>query len=171
MHHHSKSISKPIALISCAIAAALLYFLLSWMAQGNHEHSHPAHMPQFWGLGIIPFLGILGAIALFPLLSVTKEWWENNLNRFFIAMLCAGGTIFFLLFTEGLDAVGPSLEHAIIIDYIPFIVLLFSLYVISGGIQLTGDLEATPKTNTMFLGIGALLASFHRDYRGKYAFD
>jgi Na+/H+ antiporter NhaD/arsenite permease-like protein len=52
------------------------------------------------------------------------------------------------------------LDHAIMDDFIPFIILLFSLYVISGGIFLSGDLEATPKVNTTLLAIGALLASF-----------
>ena len=45
-------------------------------------------------------------------------------------------------------------------QWIPFIVLLFSLYVISGGITLRGDLAAHPLTNTTFLAVGAALASF-----------
>lgn len=45
-------------------------------------------------------------------------------------------------------------------DYVPFIVLLGSLFVITGGIQLKGDIEAKPWINTLFLGIGAVLASF-----------
>ncbi len=45
-------------------------------------------------------------------------------------------------------------------DYVSFIVLLGGLFVISGGIFLEGDLEATPRTNAAFLGLGALLASF-----------
>src|SRR3989449_2916597 len=45
-------------------------------------------------------------------------------------------------------------------DYVSFMVLLAGLYVMSGGIRLTGDLEATPLTNAVFLAVGALLASF-----------
>jgi hypothetical protein len=43
---------------------------------------------------------------------------------------------------------------------VPFIVLLFALYVISGGVRIEGDLVATPRVNTTFLGVGALAASF-----------
>ena len=45
-------------------------------------------------------------------------------------------------------------------EYIPFIVLLFSLYTISGGIRIEGDLPAHPLTNTAFLAVGGVLASF-----------
>src|SRR2546427_10862458 len=45
-------------------------------------------------------------------------------------------------------------------DYVSFMVLLAGLYVMSGGIRLTGDLEATPLTNSVFLAVGTLLASF-----------
>ncbi|HJQ81767.1 MAG TPA: sodium:proton antiporter, partial [Lacipirellulaceae bacterium] len=45
-------------------------------------------------------------------------------------------------------------------EFIPFIVLLFSLFAISGGIRITGDLEARPLTNAAFIGVGGILASF-----------
>ncbi len=61
---------------------------------------------------------------------------------------------------------GPNLEttwtvitNALLAEYIPFIVLLFSLYTISGGIRLEGDLPAHPATNTAFIAIGGLMAS------------
>ena len=50
------------------------------------------------------------------------------------------------------DAVRPWLGHAVLEEYAPFMVLLFSLYVISGGLQLSGDLVARPAVNTAFLG-------------------
>ena len=52
-----------------------------------------------------------------------------------------------------------NLEHTIIGDYIPFIILLGSLFVITGGIHISGDIKAKPLNNTLFLGIGYLLAS------------
>ena len=51
------------------------------------------------------------------------------------------------------------LASAILNDYVPFITLLFSLYTISGGIRIVGDLPAHPLTNTMFLLVGGVLAS------------
>ena len=52
------------------------------------------------------------------------------------------------------------LANAILNEYIPFIMLLFSLYTISGGIRIEGDLPAHPLTNTAFIAVGGLLASF-----------
>jgi len=55
---------------------------------------------------------------------------------------------------------GTVLVNAICSEYIPFILLLFSLYTIAGGVRIEGDLEATPNVNAAFIGIGALAASF-----------
>ena len=52
------------------------------------------------------------------------------------------------------------LENAILQEFIPFIVLLFSLFTISGGIRITGDLQAHPLTNATFMAVGGVLASF-----------
>ncbi len=60
----------------------------------------------------------------------------------------------------GWPTVMAVLDHAVRAEYIPFLTLLFALYVIAGGIVVRGDIEATPLTNTMILGIGGLLASF-----------
>jgi hypothetical protein len=59
----------------------------------------------------------------------------------------------------GLPATFGALGNALF-EYVPFIVLLFSLYAISGGIAVRGDIPAHPLTNTAILGLGGLLASF-----------
>ena len=57
------------------------------------------HMPHLWYIGILPFIAILGSIAVLPLLlNATRHWWEHNLNRFFVAMLCSLGTILYMIF-------------------------------------------------------------------------
>lgn len=58
----------------------------------------------------------------------------------------------------GLATAAATLGNALM-EYIPFISLLFSLYVISGGIAVKGDIPAHPMTNVAFLGIGGVLAS------------
>ena len=58
------------------------------------------------------------------------------------------------------ETVLTVLDHAVLKEYVPFIVLLFSLYVIAGGIVVRGDLRATPAVNTAIIGTGGLLASF-----------
>ena len=60
----------------------------------------------------------------------------------------------------GLPTVLMVLKHAVLDEYIPFLTLLFALYVIAGGIVVRGDIRATPLVNTTILGIGALAASF-----------
>jgi len=154
--------SKFISVLCIVTSFAIAIWLGIWLNghHGLHETHPQVHMPPYWYIGIIPFLLILGSIALLPLLKSTHHWWENNLHRYFVAMLCAIGTIGYMIWTSGHESIGPMLDHAIMADFIPFIILLFSLYVISGGIYLSGDLEASPEVNTAFLAIGAISASF-----------
>ena len=119
-----------------------------------------SELPRFWGLGILPFILLLGAIAVLPLLPSTRHWWHSNLSRYVLAMALGLLTIAFYWIAEGYHVIGHVLDHALLEEYIPFIILLFSLYVISGGIHLRGDVPASPRVNTSFLAIGFLIASF-----------
>ncbi len=102
----------------------------------------------------IPFVLMLLSIAVFPLFW--NHFWEQNKNKLLIAVILSVPIIIYLL-AVGL---GNQLYHTILFDYVPFIILLGALFTITGGIFLSGDIEATPKINTLFLGIGAVLASF-----------
>jgi len=104
--------------------------------------------------GIIPFALMLLTIAIGPLL--VENWWDKNRNKLIVALFLGVPTAVFLII-KGLAA---ELEEQLIYDYIPFIILLLSLYVVTGGIRLTGDIKAKPSVNTLFLGIGYVLASF-----------
>ncbi|HUY88212.1 MAG TPA: sodium:proton antiporter, partial [Pirellulales bacterium] len=133
------------------------------------------------GWTVVPFVLLLGAIAVFPLIHATEHWWEENRNKFLVAAGLGALTLAYygLLHAEpiqrhflGHAVVGRSapvfdfglpatiFANAILQEYVPFIILLFSLYTISGGIRIEGDLPAHPGTNTAFIGVGALLASF-----------
>ncbi len=103
---------------------------------------------------------MLLSIALLPLIPKTAHWWESNLNRLTLATVFGAMTLLYYLFAEGAGSISGVLKHAILDEYVPFIVLLFSLYVISGGICLRGDLVAKPTTNAAFLAVGAGIASF-----------
>ena len=125
--------------------------------------AHGAHGEIPATYSVLPFVVLLGCIALLPLISTTEHWWESNFNRFFLALVLAIITLLYysLLFPGGgKEKVFSVLQHAIMDEYIPFIVLLFSLYTISGGIRIQGDLIARPLTNVCFLVVGGLLASF-----------
>ena len=144
------------------VGGSLVVGVLVLLSLSEHDAAHAGHhdAPPLWWLGSLPFLAMLGCIAVLPLLPATHLWWESNVNRLGIALLFAALTVVYYVAARGLGAVAGMLEHAIVVEYIPFIVLLFCLYVISGGISLTGDLAATPATNTGFLAMGALIASF-----------
>ncbi len=101
---------------------------------------------------VTPFILMLLAIAILPV--TLEKWWHSNLNKFWIC-LSLGLPVGMYFGVYDLDA----LTH-IGLEYFSFIVLLGALYVISGGILLKGDIEATPLTNTIFLAVGSLLASF-----------
>lgn len=115
----------------------------------------------------IPFAVILLCIALLPLIHATEHWWEHNRSKLMVSGALALLVCGYYLFraqgfhaAPGMASLGTVLHHAVVADYIPFIVLLFSLYTISGGIRLTGDVPAHTGTNALILLLGALLASF-----------
>lgn len=110
------------------------------------------HQIPLWSL--IPFVLMLLSIAVLPL--VANHFWEKNLNKLIIALLLSIPTIIFLLFNN----LSHELIHSIVYDYVPFLILLGSLFVITGGILVKGDIEAKPIINTTFLALGAVLASF-----------
>ncbi|MGE0786814.1 MAG: sodium:proton antiporter [Sandaracinaceae bacterium] len=100
---------------------------------------------------VIPFAIMLLGIAVLPL--VAGHWWESNRNRAIFTAVVATPMLVYLAirFPEGLLHSGH--------EYVSFLALLGSLYVIAGGIHVSGDLEATPRTNMMILAIGAVLAN------------
>ncbi len=114
------------------------------------EHTSNVEIPL---LSILPFVLMLLSIALFPLFW--NHFWEKNRNKLLVAIILSIPVLIYLL----LNGFTHELEHAIIFDYVPFLILLGALFTITGGILLTGDIEAKPKINTLFLGIGAVLAS------------
>ncbi|MBI4211529.1 MAG: sodium:proton antiporter [Deltaproteobacteria bacterium] len=99
----------------------------------------------------IPFVLILFCIAIFPL--AVPHFWESNRNKVMVIVFLATPVLAWLMFHEP-SALMHSLE-----EYLSFIILLGSLFTISGGIAITGDLQGTPRINTLFLAIGAVLAN------------
>ena len=126
---------------------------------------------------IAPFVIMLLCIALLPLVPQTHHWWESNRAKLGVAVtlaLISAGLYLFRPFgmlhadaagykhvTEpGWPTLRLMLDHALLTDYVPFVVLLFSLYVISGGIEVRTGAAPTPAVNTLVLALGAGLASF-----------
>ncbi len=149
-------------------------------AGATHDaQESPLAAPPYWT--IIPFVLLLGAIAVLPLINKTEHWWEHNSNRFLVAAVLGAITLGYYAFLHHspieshwpahkivapsetaieVGFVGAMLGNALLAEFIPFIVLLFSLYTIAGGVRIEGDLKANPLTNASFMAVGGLLASF-----------
>lgn len=112
-----------------------------------------AQLSAFWA---IPFAGILLSIALMPLLL--PSFWHHHFGKVAAAWSLAFFVPFALVFGPALA--GSSFVHALLAEYIPFIVLLTALYTVSGGIFIRGNLHGSPALNTGILAIGTVLASF-----------
>ncbi len=104
-------------------------------------------------LTLLPFILMLLSIALFPLFW--NHFWEKNKNKLYVAIVLSIPVIIYLL----LNGFSHQLIHTMVFDYVPFLILLGALFTITGGIHLSGDIAAKPKVNTLFLGIGAIIAS------------
>ena len=112
------------------------------------------HLIPGWML--IPFAVMLLCIAVLPLIPHVGEWWEENIHKLYVSLIL-GVRVGIWLCAHGMS---HELEHQMIFDYVPFILLLMALFVTTGGICIRGDLKATPYANTKILGLGWLLASF-----------
>ncbi|MDP3285507.1 MAG: sodium:proton antiporter, partial [Desulfobacterales bacterium] len=117
------------------------------------EHINLGEVLPIWSC--IPFACMLLSIALFPLLA--PNIWHHHFGKI-SAFWALSIAVPFVIAYRG--AASYQILHIIIADYIPFIILLWSLYTISGGILLRGTLVGTPAVNTGMLLIGTLLASW-----------
>ena len=132
-----------------------------------------AYIPPLWS--VAPFALLLLAIAILPLVPACQRFWHKNSNKLLVALVLSVPVVAYYYFLHpelpvvedgnrfnllpGVPVLKHVLSVAVLGQFVPFIILLFSLYTISGGIELRGDLPAHPLMNTAFLGAGALLAS------------
>ncbi|SEG43007.1 sodium:proton antiporter [Bosea lathyri] len=103
----------------------------------------------------LPFAGMLLSIALGPVLF--PHLWEHHYGKF--AAFWAVLVLVPLVLWRGFDPALGALLHTALLEYIPFIILLFALFTIAGGILIMGNLHGSPATNTTLLAIGTLMAS------------
>ena len=135
---NAKTVSVPLLFAPFSVSAAQL--------------PDGAALSLWWGL---PFVLILLSIAAGPLLF--SHTWHHHFGK-----ITAFLTLLFLIpfaMAYGLDVGVGIVVHALVDEYIPFILLLLALYTVSGGILVWGRLQGSPKLNTLMLAIGTLLAS------------
>ena len=107
------------------------------------------------GVWAVPFVGLLLSIAVLPL--VAPGLWHHHYGKVTAAWALAFLVPFAL--TQGAEVAIFEFLHVMLLDYVPFIVLLFALYTISGGVYISGDIRGTPLMNTALLATGTAIAS------------
>ena len=143
-------------------SSRLMLVVLLWIAPLTLAMPANASEPGHLNLGEIlplwsclPFAGMLLSIALLPLLL--PRFWHHHFGK--ISFFWAASLALPFMWSFRGTAVHEIL-HILMADYVPFIILLWSLYTVSGGILLSGTLRGTPLVNTLMLVIGTALASW-----------
>jgi Na+/H+ antiporter NhaD/arsenite permease-like protein len=131
----------------------------SHAAEGGHVEGGHGHGPNLGEIlplwSCIPFACMLLSIALFPLLA--PHFWHHHFGKI-SAFWAASLSIPFLIAFKGVAV--HEILHIVLADYVPFIILLWALFTVSGGIVLKGTLRGTPIVNTVMILIGTVLASW-----------
>ncbi|WPH15791.1 sodium:proton antiporter [Variovorax paradoxus] len=131
-------------------AAAVLPMMFPALAMAAELDG--SKLSALWG---VPFAGLLLSIALMPLLAPSV--WHHHYGKISAAWALA----FLLPFAaiHGAPMASAQFVHALVEEYIPFIILLTALFTVAGGIHIRGNLHGAPGLNTAILAIGAVLAS------------
>jgi Na+/H+ antiporter NhaD/arsenite permease-like protein len=142
-----------LGLILGALIALLLCPGLAWSAAAGDLHL-PAN--ELGGLWVVPFVCMLLSIAICPL--AVPHFWEHHFGK--VAVFWGLAFLVPCAINFGADVALYQFWHILIQDYIPFIILLFALFTVAGGVRLTGSLVGTPVVNAGLLLAGTLLASW-----------
>ncbi|KAJ1553432.1 hypothetical protein HK096_007860, partial [Nowakowskiella sp. JEL0078] len=106
---------------------------------------------------VIPFFALILSIALFPLFSRTNHFWEKY--YWIVVLVCSVALLIPFAVQYSPLLMVFSLIEVLLDEYVPFVLMVGSLYIVSGGIVLEGKLPGTPLTNTLLFLIGIPLAS------------
>lgn len=124
----------------------------AWAADG-HPTIPGNEISAIW---VIPFACMLLSIAIMPLWQ--PHFWEEHFGKISVFWGLAFLVPCFIVY--GLSTAVYEFLHIILLDYIPFIVLLFALFTVAGGVRLKGTLVGSPIVNTGLLAVGTVLASW-----------
>jgi len=136
-----------------SLASPLISLLLWPSAAQAAPALDGASMSWLWEL---PFIGLLLTIATGPLLF--PKFWHHHYGK--LAAFWAAAVLIPLALVHGFPSAWGAFVHAALAEYMSFIVLLFALYTVAGGILVTGKVRGTPLNLTILLAIGTSIASF-----------
>ncbi len=139
--------------LAASISALLLGAGPALAAGAGAPHLDGGELGLIW---CVPFVGILLSIALFPLLA--PAFWHHHFGK--VSAFWAFAFLLPFLIVFGWELTLFEILHVGLLEYIPFIILLLSLFTVAGGIRLTGRLVGTPVVNTGILLLGTVLASW-----------
>jgi Na+/H+ antiporter NhaD/arsenite permease-like protein len=137
---------------SASATLAVVLTLAGWPQLASAAVLDGATLSALWAL---PFAGVLLSIAICPL--VMPAFWHHHFGK-----IAAAWALLFLApfaFAFGPGVAFGTLVHAVLEEYVPFIVLLTALYTVAGGICVRGNLHGTPRLNTALIALGTVLAS------------
>ena len=136
------------------LAVFLFFFMVPPALAAETAHSFNGGELSIWW--VVPFAGILLSIAIFPLIA--PDFWHHHFGK--VSAFWGACMLIPMLIAFGFATTLYEVLHVYLLEYIPFIILLFALFTISGGIRIKGYLKGTPEVNTLFLLIGTILASW-----------
>ncbi len=105
---------------------------------------------------VVPFAGMLLSIAIMPL--ALPNFWHHHFGK-----VAAFWALLFLVpfaLTQGFSIALYELLHTLLLEYIPFIILLFALFTVAGGVRIRGNLHGSPSLNTGLLAVGTVAAGW-----------
>ena len=128
---------------------------LAFSAGGLHDLSVQlgTQLQVYW---VIPFVCMLLSIAVGPL--AVPHFWHHHFGK--VAVFWGLAFLVPFAFAYGFSLALYEFLHAMLLEYVPFIILLFALFTVAGGIRLKGTLVGTPIVNLGILFVGTVLASW-----------
>ena len=128
----------------------------AWASGGDLHHQAEEIGKVLGGIWVVPFACMLLSIAVMPL--ALPHFWHHHYGT----VSAFWGLAFLVPFAlaHGFDLALYTVAHTMLLEYISFIILLFSLFTIAGGVCLRGSLVGRPMVNTIILLLGTLLASW-----------
>jgi len=140
--------------LDLAAAGAVIALLMGGpaLAADAAPHIRGAKLGALW---VVPFAGLLLSIAILPL--ATPQLWHHHYGK-----IAAAWALSFLVpcaLIYGIPTTSYELMHTVVLEYVPFLILLLALFTVSGGVLIKGNLHGSPALNTAILAIGTGIAS------------
>ncbi len=157
-HRHTRTLTWSVLLV--VILATVVPAAAASTAEEHQQVLKSEEVQESLGAKLplwscIPFVGLLLSIALLPI--VASGFWHKH----YIKVSLAWGLVFAVPFVIAFGGTGMyEIAHEMLLHYLPFIILLWGLFTVSGGIYLSGTLAGKPVTNVVFMVVGTILASW-----------